>query len=272
MKNDLTFDGLLKKSTAALTAAGIGTARLDCLVIMEHVLQKDRSYLLAHPDTEVSSSLSTKFTQLLQRRTVHEPLAYILGKVEFYGREFYVDARVLVPRPESETLITLLRGSSYDVLADIGTGSGALAITAKLEHDATSVLAVDIDEGCLKVARKNARNQAADVSFYSGDLTEPIKHMLTDHSVLLCNLPYVPDAHKVNRAALLEPRAAIFGGKDGLDVYRRLFSQLAGLKCKPDVLCESLPFQHNTLITIAEACGYTPKITDDFVQYFVHKD
>lgn len=260
----------LKAATTDLTAAGIGTARLDCLVLLEDVLRMDRSHILAMPDRMLSTDQLLKLSSLLKRRRTHEPLAYIRGKIEFYGREIKVDARVLQPRPETETMIELaqtLRLPLSPVVADIGTGSGCIALALKLERPKWELLATDIDPACLQVARLNAKKLKASIRFKRGDLLKPLKNAKLD--VVLANLPYVPDNFRVNQAVHKEPKQAVFGGGDGLDLYRRFFEQLSKLKTPPAfVLTESLPPQHAELRDIAKQAGYKLTHTDDFIQIF----
>ncbi|MGH7195711.1 MAG: N5-glutamine methyltransferase family protein [Candidatus Saccharimonadales bacterium] len=282
----------LKQSMAILNNAGIPTARLDCLVLLESELGKDKSWLLAHPEFEINTKQIDKLNYNIAKRSKHEPLAYIRRKTEFYGREFYIDHRVLEPRPESETMIDLLKTiysqnpylsknnprakKSLNLLSklaiiDIGTGSGALAITAKLEIPTAAVIASDIDGNCLKIASKNAKALAAEIQFYQGDLLEALPALLLATCYLLvCNLPYVPEDFQINPAAMREPRQAIFGGQDGLDLYRKLFGQIEKLNHLPQfILAEAMPPQHEKLAAIAQAAGYSLQKTDDFILVFV---
>lgn len=259
----------LKSATKRLAAAGIGTARLDCLILLEDSFSRDRSYLLAHPELELSPTQATSLEKQLHRRMQHEPLAYIRGKTEFYGREFLLNRNVLEPRPESETMIELFKElplSPESYIADVGSGSGALGITAVLEHPGIQADFIDIDPLTLKVARANAKKHKISGAFYEGDLLNAPK---TSYEVLLCNLPYVPDSYQINEAAAMEPRVAIFGGVDGLDLYRRLFGQIDTLKYKPTfILSESLPFQHTVLAKLARQHGYEQQQESDFIQLF----
>jgi release factor glutamine methyltransferase len=275
----MTISDWLQKGTQKLEAAGIGTAHLDVLVLLEDALGKDRSWLLAHPEMTVQGSTLYSLGRKIRRRAQHEPLAYIRGKTEFYGREFMVNKHVLEPRPESETMIDLalkVIGYRLKVIAekrrvmDVGTGSGALAITAKLEVPDAEVVATDIDPKCLKISRQNARKLEADVKFLQGDLLEPLYNLKPiTYNLILANLPYVPDAFTINQAAMNEPRHAIFGGPDGLDLYRRLFGQIKALPVKPQyVVTESLPFQHEQLTNIAQSAGYQTERSADFIQVF----
>jgi release factor glutamine methyltransferase len=179
---------------------------------------------------------------------------------------------VLVPRPESETIITTLLDLPQQpaAIVDVGTGSGALAITAKLLVPSANVFAIDIDEKCLRVARHNAKKHHTDITFLCGDLLAPLQaSSLSRPIVLLCNLPYVPDNFQINTAALHEPRHALFGGPDGLDPYRKLFSSPAMTRIRPNyVITEALPPQHETLQAIAKESGYSLSQTDDFIQLY----
>lgn len=257
-------------ATEELESAGIGTARLDCLVLLENTLGVDRAKILAEPDAEMSSAQVAELAKLLNRRATHEPLAYILGTTEFYGRNFVITPAVLEPRPESETMIDLLKTlpnlPKNTCLADVGTGSGALGITAKLEHPEWAVELLEIDEKALKIAQTNVDKYTIDVSVIQSDLLADSKQT---NDILLCNLPYVPDDYQINLAAGQEPPIAIFGGPDGLDLYRKLFKQVAELSKQPlYLLCESLPPQHGDLTQTAEESGYELRQTEDFIQIF----
>lgn len=266
----MTTEQWLRAANEKLTAADISTARLDALILLEDVAGRDRAWLLAHPEHEISSTELTKLTKLLKRRVTHEPLAYVRTKSEFYGREFIITSAVLEPRPESETMIDQLKKLpnlvAQAAIADVGAGSGALGITAKLELPEARVELLEIDPEALKIAQKNVDKYTSDVRVIRSDL---LANSRQDNNVLLCNLPYVPDKHKVNRAALQEPKLAIFGGPDGLDVYRRLFEQLQKRSRRPlFILTESLPPPHGRLAEIAAAAGYRLTTTDDFIQVY----
>lgn len=269
-----TIASWLKYASNHLSQYGDNTARLDALVLLEDVLSKDRSWLLAHPELKITSPKLKKLNVFITRRLNHEPLAYIRNKTEFYGRNLYIDNRVLEPRPESEAMIDMLKELELPVrptIIDIGTGSGALAITAKIEMPSSYVIASDIDKNCLSVARKNINNYKLDIKTYRGSLLSalPLDGIIGHDTILLCNLPYVPDNFRLNQAALNEPKLAIFGGKDGLDIYRQLFIQCVELNFKPEfILTESMPPQHNKLKSITLSGGYNLLKSDDFIQVF----
>jgi len=267
----MTINEWLARATKQLTNTGIETARLDCLVLLADLLEQDKAWLLAHPEHVLTDEQQTTLAAQLTERITHSPLAYIRGKTEFYGRDFIVTPDVLVPRPESEAMIDLLKQLDLKKprIADIGTGSGALGITADLEVPGAVVAAVDIDEACLDVCKRNAVVHAAAISLFSGDLLEPFLQKDSDFKpeILLCNLPYVPNEYLVNQAARHEPRLALFGGSDGLDLFRRLFKQATHLKPQY-ILTESLPEQHEELAKIAAAHRFKLQTSDDFIQLF----
>lgn len=280
----MTIKEFLHTKTKQLEAVGIATARLDCLVLLEEVLHTDRTQLLAHDDQTLTVEQLTLLDQAVDRRAKHEPLAYIRGKSEFYGRVFNVTPATLEPRPETETMVSLLLNwlASNEKLTDkkplrlidVGTGSGAIAITIKLEKPELEVIGTELNPETLEIAKKNAKLLDADVTFIlSNLLTPPDDSSLVVNSdkstILLCNLPYVPDSYTINQAAMQEPEMAIFGGVDGLDLYRELFKQVDTLPAKPvTIFTESLPFQHHGLATIARQYGYVQDRKDDFIQLF----
>lgn len=258
-----------------LSQAGVGTARLDSLVLLSDIIDKDKSWILAHPEYVLQRSeigiLSTKVAQ----RAKHTPIAYIRGKTEFYGREFAVNENVLVPRPESEAILDLLKkvisGHKTTTIIDIGTGSGALAISAKLEFPAANVIASDIDSSCIDLAKKNANKLCAEIEFVIGDLLQPFQNpeFSIQDTIFICNLPYVPAAYPINEAAMHEPKLALFSGTDGLDHYVRLFAQLSELHQSAQyIITESLPMQHNQLADIASRSGYKLTDSDGLTQLF----
>lgn len=272
-------DTWLRQYHKQLEDAGINTARLDCLVLLEDALGKDRTQLLAHPEIELTPEQEKKLNRQIKQRSQHIPLAYIRGKTEFYGREFIVNHHVLEPRPESETMIDLLKevveNQKLKVedrlhIIDVGTGSGALAVTAKLEVPQAKVWAVDVDQNCLSIAEQNAQKHRAAISPSKSDLLESLPPSTFDTpTILLANLPYVPDAFQINPAAMNEPRLAIFGGQDGLDLYRALFAQAAHLQYPPRfILTEALPPQHEQLSVIAVQNGFSQQKSEDFIQVF----
>lgn len=270
----MTINELLPDSTQFLTSVGVVTARLDALLLLGDVTGKDRAHLLAHPELELGDEQLKTLQKLLNRRAQHEPMAYIRGKTEFYGREFIVNKHVLEPRPESETMIELWKGARGEgrgaTLVDVGTGSGALAITAKLESPETNVFALDIDPKCLEVAKENAKKLNVSIEFIENDLLDPSALApLPSPLVVLANLPYVPEGYQINKAAKHEPKLALFGGIDGLDLYRNMFEQLQNMSDRTVyVFTEALPSQHHELANIARVQNYVQIAKQDFIQVF----
>lgn len=267
-----TINNWLKNATNQLSKADIATARLDCLVLLEDITHIDRAKLLAEPEKILKANLLKKLNNQIAERILHTPLAYIRGKTEFYGREFLINHSVLEPRPESETMIDMLKQlptANKAVIVDIGSGSGAIAITAKLEIPEALVIATDIDPNCLSMSERNAKKLGAKIEFRLGSLLDPLVDLSYLELILMCNLPYVPNGFQINPAALQEPRHAIFGGSDGLDIYRRLFNQLrASYKGMVFVLTESMPPQHSELLDIAKGSGFELQKSEDFIQQF----
>jgi release factor glutamine methyltransferase len=287
----------LSNAETTLRQAAIETSRLDSLVLIEDELSKDRAWILAHLEFELSDKHKNVLDQQLALRAEHIPLAYIRQKVEFYGRIFNVSSAVLVPRPESEAMIDMFKelmasapefalwranhvaanGLREQVdldavemipitVADVGTGSGALGITASLEVPNLAIDLIDIDEVALKVAQSNVVRHATANRVIISDLLAKTSR---SYAVLLCNLPYVPDSYPINRAAQHEPSSAIYGGENGLAVYHKLFSQIEELILKPlYILIESLPFQKTELAELASVKGYELLKTDQFIQLF----
>lgn len=259
----------LSSKTQTLHDAGIQTARLDTLILLEDALGRDRAALLAHLELPIDQPTEVALNNKIAQRATHTPLAYIRGKAPFYGRDFIVDPRVLVPRPETEAMIDTLKSlplPSHPRIADIGAGSGCIGITAALEIPGARVDLYDIDAGALQVARSNAHAHNTSTHCYKGDL---LGHPAQMYDIVLANPPYVPDAYDINQAATHEPKLALFAGSDGLDLYQRLWQQIAGLAQKPAfVLTEALPQQHPALAQLAMRAGYHLHQTQDFIQAF----
>lgn len=265
----MKVENWLAEATNKLEKVGIGSARLDSIILLEDCLEKDRSNILAHPEAVISKTRLKKLNSRLKRRIKYVPMAYIRGHTEFYGRKFKVNSQVLDPRPESETMIEQLiklRLPPGTTIADVGTGSGCLGITAALELHNHKVDLYDIDANALAVAKHNMHMHELRLKTYKRDL---LRHYVRPYGIILANLPYIPDHYKINQPAAMEPKIAIFGGIDGLDIYRRFFEQLIKFPWKPThVLTESLPPQHIRLAAIAESNGFKLKSSEDFIQIF----
>ncbi|MEP7162534.1 MAG: peptide chain release factor N(5)-glutamine methyltransferase [Candidatus Moraniibacteriota bacterium] len=227
-----------------------GRERLDTELLLAFVLGKERSFVLAHPEKKLSDRQDKRLGALIARRKIHEPLAYILGEKEFFGKTFSVNRFTLIPRPETEHLVEKAIEEIKKVLVskkkqkiaiiDVGTGSGAIIVSIAEElvqqPQPLSFFASDISERALKVARKNSeRHGLKNVFFAKGDLLKPLIEKLTDFDTLflLANLPYLSEklyASTPPDVRNFEPVSALLSGKDGLDHYRKLFTQISLLK------------------------------------------
>lgn len=209
-------------ATSDLREAGCDTPRLDAELLLADALGTTRTALHMAPERELTPVESQRFARLLARRRAREPVAYVLGKRAFRYIELTVDDRVLVPRPESEGLVEaaldLPRGAR---VADVGTGSGAIALALKHERPDLTVVGTDASADALAVARANAAALELDVAFVQGDLLDPVDGEL---DAVLSNPPYVAERdHKtLDPEVIAEPHLAVFGGHDGFEIVRRL--------------------------------------------------
>ncbi len=211
-----------------LDSAGIEEAGLEAELLLRHALCLGSVGLFLEHDEELGPSQVKLISLLVDRRVSGEPVAYITGKREFYGIEFHVNPHVLIPRPETEHLVEkaleIVSLIKYPVVADIGTGSGAIAVSLAAEVPDARVFAVDISDPAIDTARLNARRQGVEssITFLYGDLAEPLPGPV---DVLIANLPYVNSADCV---ASPEPQLALDGGIGGLDAIERLCNSLEG--------------------------------------------
>lgn len=211
------------------------SARTDAQLMLGNLLGVDHAWMLAHGDDELTRENLDAFGVLLDERMRGVPIPYLTHLAGFYGREFYVDERVLVPRPETEHVakaaIDALRASKGKRALDVGTGSGILAITLALEISGLQVTATDVSRDALDVAARNARAlQVTElVDFVQGDIFKGMPSERFD--CIVANLPYVPraDVPLPPDPVAYEPPIAVDGGADGLDVYRKLASRLGEL-------------------------------------------
>lgn len=220
----MTIAAFLNDATATLAAADIPTARLDTLVLMEQTLKQNKAWLLAHGEEPITAENLTDLQQKTARRAKREPLAYILGWHEFYGRRFTVTPDVLIPRPESELLIDLLKTLPLPdnaSLLDVGTGSGTLAITAARELPHLRVDACDISQAALVIAAQNAERLGTMVHFFESNLLRGVeKH----YTAIIANLPYVAHDWQRSPETNFEPSLALFAEQDGLALIAQLIA------------------------------------------------
>ncbi len=223
-----TIRAALRRARAGLLTSD--SADLDAQVLLAKVLGVERAFLFTHGETPLRAEQWRQYRELLQRRAAGEPIAYVLGKQGFYDLELAVTPSVLVPRPETELLLEAALRLTADTpglaVADIGTGSGALAVTFARQRPQCTVYATEISADALDVARANARVHDAQVRCFHGHLAQPLIKRGIKVDLLMANLPYIAsdelDTLEVSR---WEPRTALDGGPDGLAYIRELLTQ-----------------------------------------------
>ncbi len=266
----------LNQASDTLTNAGISSARLDAELILAHTLRKSRTFLHAHPEDDLSLRDREIADARLQLRLDRTPLAYVVGHKEFYGRNFKVTPATLIPRPESETMITMLKeaagqnrlplGESAQKLVDVGTGSGCLGITAKLELPELDVTLLDISRHALTVAETNAKRLAADVDILRSDL---LQNYPFQANYILANLPYVDTSWPVSPEIDHEPKEALYASEGGLAVIDRLLEEApARLAPQGLVFIEADPRQHDAVTQKAAANGFRLAVKKGFILCF----
>ncbi len=222
---------LVNATRALCTTLDFGDARLEAELLLAHTLKISRTMLLARLEETIEPDLAAQYASIVARRSQHEPLAYILGHREFYGLDFVVDRRVLIPRHETELLVEIAleraRRMAWPVIVDVGTGSGAIALSLARHLTDARIFATDLSCDALAVARINASRLNLDrVQFLADDLLTLVEEPF---ELLVANLPYIPSTRYGQLAREVrdyEPRLALDGGFDGLAVMRRLSAQL----------------------------------------------
>lgn len=206
-------------------------APLDADVLVAHALGISREELYAHPERDISDEQLRRGDALITRRAAGEPVAYLRGWKEFYGLRFAVDPRVLIPRPETETLVDAVRASGARVVADVGTGSGAIAVALAVHEPTMRIIATDVSPDALAVARGNAEAHGvlSRIELREGDLLAPVGGGEVD--CVAANLPYLTDlavsvGNEERSSLAFEPQVAVIAGPDGLGLIRRAVADL----------------------------------------------
>lgn len=229
MKNSIAE--ILTAATIRLEADGIENPRLDAEILLAHVLNCRRLTLYVDSDKILSLESVLKFNELINRRLERIPVAYLTGKKDFMGLSFAVNQNVLIPRPETEILTEFvgeyLRGLGGEVtFADLGVGSGAIAVSILKFVKTARAVAVDISNEALEVAKFNASKFHVEdrIKFYCGDLFEPLEGQI--FNAIVSNPPYIPtsELETLQKEVKREPQKALDGGEDGLSFYRRIIS------------------------------------------------
>lgn len=259
----LAISDWLNRASATLKEIGISSARLDAEIILAHTIHRPRTYLHAHSDEVLETHLHQVANARLDLRIDRVPIAYIIGHKEFYGRQFKVTTATLIPRPETETMIEYLREllpvnqslltQPSPKVIDVGTGSGCIGITAKLEFPELSVTLSDVSKHALKVAETNAKNLQADVELLKSDLLDEYPFTPT---FILANLPYVDTTWEVSPETHSEPDLALYADQEGLQLIYHLIDQASTRLAKGGYLIlEADVRQHEQIIKIAKTRG-----------------
>jgi len=268
----LSIKDWLADATRQLVFAEIPSARLDSELILAHTLRQNRSYLHAHDEDSLSDRDLEIANARLALRLDRVPVAYIIGHKEFYGRRFRVTTATLVPRPESEALIELLElavpknealiAEQPLRLVDVGTGSGALGITAKLTHPELDVTLVDNSRFALKVAEQNAKALNAEVAVLHSDLLDGFPF---EADIIIANLPYVDPAWERSPETNHEPAEALFAANEGKALIFKLITQTKNkLTVGGHLILEADPEQHADIISHAKDYGLLLQETKEY--------
>jgi len=248
-------------------------------LLLSFVLDKDRAYLLSHSDEKIPEDLLNQFYDLFGRMMDGEPVAYLLGHREFYGLDFLVDKRVLIPRPETEHLVERVLNFQKKVtqtglkILDVGTGSGCIAIALAKNLPFAEVTGVDISAEALEVAKKNAEFHGVveRSTFFQSNLLGSVSGPF---NVVVANLPYIGEKRFafVSKSAVdYEPHVALFGGDNGLGLYQQFFEQLAAQSWRPRLLLGEFGFlQRDELESLFAT--YFPGVRLGFEQDYAHID
>lgn len=256
-----TVRRILDWTTAHLTKHGSDSPRLDAEVLLAFARKCERIRLYTNYEDEVSVPERALMRELVQRRSKSEPVAYLVGNREFFGLDFYVDQNVLVPRPDTETLVmeAVDEAQKLDspVILDLCTGSGCVAIAVATHCPQASFWATDISPSALAIAQKNAdsNGQSEKIQFLQSDIFDGISDDCVFDSIV-SNPPYIPDSEIERLEADVrqhEPRLALSGGSDGLVYYRRIIQEAASyLKESGTLLLEFSPEQESSLVQLLE--------------------
>ncbi len=227
----MTIIEALANTKTTLKKALIDSADTEAYLLLSELLGVSRNELVLLGNNVLSSKEEVVLRQWLERRVKHEPLQYILEKASFYGLEIQVSPAVLIPRPETESLVFLaleaIKNIPIPKVIDVGTGSGAIALAIKHECPNAEILGVDVDPKAVRIAKQNAEKLNLKVDFCLSDLLEGVHEQVLLADLIVANLPYLPmeDVFRVPAEVRAEPHRALFAGKDGLEIFRRLLEQ-----------------------------------------------
>ena len=217
--------------TAEVACMNHNVPKETVMLYLVEIANMERYNLYMHFDEEMPEELFHEFSKGIERIISHEPLAHVLGYSWFYGYKFKINEDVLIPRYETEELVANILAKKDEIFNDrsvdaiyVGTGSGAIAIALKKEENSINMYASDISDKAIVVAKENALNNEADISFMCGDMLQPFIDANIKCDILISNPPYIPSEEKIEDSVYdFEPHVALFGGTDGLEYYRIIF-------------------------------------------------
>ena len=256
----MTIIEALAHTKTVLARAKVDSVEAEAYTLLSELLGITNSELILNNNL-LSKSEECTLKEWLERRQQGEPLQYVLGRAYFYGLTLKVTPAVLIPRSETESLVALALEITKNIpkpkVIDVGTGSGAIALAIKHEHPSASVIGVDIDHQSLRIAKLNAKNLDLKVGFYLSDLLAGISKHALQADIIVANLPYLPTADIIRVAPEVraEPARALFAGKDGLALYRRLLAQAYQLLGQGCVMILELD-PRNIQAAFNEACDW----------------
>lgn len=265
----------LDEAVKDLADAGIESARLDAELILAHTIREPRTYLHAHGDEDIDNRREEIANARIELRLEHTPVAYIVGHKEFYGRKFKTTPAALIPRPESEVVIELLAAivpknlpllPTRMRLIDVGTGTGCLGITAKLEWPELDVTLIDTSRHALNLAEENAKLLHATVTTRRSDL---LRGYVGDADIIIANLPYVDRSWDVSPDTAAEPDEALYASDNGLSLIKQLIEQSTlVLSTGGHLLLEADLRQHAAIIAFAKSHGFKQSSSQDLILGF----
>ena len=247
----------LDGARALLQDTGIASSGLDSELLLSKSIDCSREYLISHNDEILTEKVTEQANQWLKRRLNREPLAYIFGEKEFYRRNFIVTPDTLIPRPETEIIIELFE--KYNLkgrVLDVGTGTGCIGLTLKIEHPEISLTISDISNSALKIARKNAKKlEVKPVRYIVSDLLDHWLHHAKPKKfyVIVSNPPYVDSSWEVSPETHTEPGTALYADDNGLELIKKLIDQSKDLlEGEGYLILEADPRQHQAIISYAQ--------------------
>ena len=273
---EVTITQWLRDSTALLKGVGLESARLDAEIILAHTIKRPRTFVHAHGDDILDLRTIEIANARIDLRRDFTPVAYIIGHKEFYGRRFKVSTATLIPRPETETMIDMVKSSinntsplfpEHKNLIDVGTGSGCIGITLKLELPELDVTLTDISKHALTVAEKNAKDLDATITIHQADL---LRNYGFPVDIICANLPYVGRDWEVSRDTHSEPDMALYAADDGMALIKLLIIQASRLlRDSGRMYLEADPRQHAAIVAYAKENSLQQNETKGFIVSFI---